>query len=93
MSAGPYPAEISATKAIGLLTARHPMLAIDLRVASWTCIVDDVLENRIDLGFADISEAAQDPELERSWLELRNCASFAEQAIHLLAKRASSSKT
>lgn len=64
VSAGPYPADISATKAIGLLTARHPMLAIDLRVASWTRIVEDVRESRIDLGFADISEAALDPELQ-----------------------------
>jgi DNA-binding transcriptional LysR family regulator len=64
VSAGPYPAEISATKAIGLLTARHPMLAVDLRVASWTRIVDDVRESRIDLGFADLSEAALDPELQ-----------------------------
>jgi DNA-binding transcriptional LysR family regulator len=64
VSAGPYPADISATKAIGLLTARHPMLAIDLRVANWTRIVDDVRENRIDVGFADISEAALDPELQ-----------------------------
>jgi DNA-binding transcriptional LysR family regulator len=64
VSAGPYPADISATRAIGLLTARHPMLAIDLRVANWTRIVDDVRERRIDLGFADLSEAALDPELE-----------------------------
>ena len=63
IAAGPYPADISATKAIGLLTARHPMLAIELRVANWTRIVDDVREGRIDLGFADISEAERDPDL------------------------------
>ena len=64
VSAGPYPADISATKAIGVLTARHPMLAIELRVANWTSIVDGVREDRIDLGLADISEAALDPELQ-----------------------------
>jgi DNA-binding transcriptional LysR family regulator len=64
VSAGPYPADISATKAIGSMTARHPMLAIELRVANWTRIGDDVRERRIDLGLADISEAALDPELQ-----------------------------
>src|SRR5262249_48411721 len=87
VSAGPYPAEISATKAIGLLTARHPMLAIDLRVASWTRIVDDVRENRIDLGFADISEAALDSELETELIGAAQLRFFCG-AGHPLARKA-----
>src|SRR5262249_46838218 len=87
VSAGPYPADISATKAIGLLTARHPMLAIDIRVASWTRIVEDVRASRIDLGFADISEAALDAELETEPIGAPDLRFFCA-AGHPLARKA-----
>jgi DNA-binding transcriptional LysR family regulator len=64
VSAGPYPADISGQRAIGMLSARHPRLAVELKLFNWTKIVNQVLNERIDLGFADISEAAQNPDLQ-----------------------------
>ncbi len=60
----PYPAEISGQKAVGLLAVRYPSLAIKLVTTDWTRVVDDVLNGRADLGFADISEASAHPDLE-----------------------------
>lgn len=88
VSAGPYPADISVTKAIGLLTARHPMLTIDLSVANWTRIVEDVRERRIDIGLADISEAALDPELQTEPIRVAQLSFFCA-AGHPLAAKAS----
>jgi DNA-binding transcriptional LysR family regulator len=64
LAAGPFPAEISAQKAVGRLTARHPGLLLQLTTTDWTRVVDDILQGRADLGLADISEAAQHPDLE-----------------------------
>ena len=64
VSAGPYPAEISGQRAIGMLSAQHPRLFVELKLFNWTKIVNQVLNGRIDLGFADLSEAAENPELE-----------------------------
>jgi DNA-binding transcriptional LysR family regulator len=64
ISAGPFPAEISGQKALGLLAARHPGLTLRLRTADWTQALDDVLHGRADLGFADISDTYPQQELE-----------------------------
>jgi DNA-binding transcriptional LysR family regulator len=64
VATGPFPAEISAQKALGLLAARHPGLLLQLSTTDWTRVVDDILQGRADLGLADISEAVQHPELE-----------------------------
>ena len=63
VAAGAYPANISATRAIGVLTAQHHRLTIELSIADWSRIGEGVLENRIDLGLAEISEAERDPDL------------------------------
>jgi DNA-binding transcriptional LysR family regulator len=54
VSAGPYPAEISGQRAIGMLSAQHPRLFVELKLFNWTKIVNQVLNERIDLGFADL---------------------------------------
>ena len=64
VSAGPYPAEISGQRAIGRLSAQHPRLFVELKLFNWTKIVNQVLNGRIDLGFADLTEAAENRELE-----------------------------
>jgi DNA-binding transcriptional LysR family regulator len=64
VSAGPYPADISGQGAIGMLSAQHPRLFVELKLFNWTKIVNQVLNERIDLGFADISEAMQNPDLQ-----------------------------
>jgi DNA-binding transcriptional LysR family regulator len=64
VSVAPYPAEISGQRAIGMLSAQHPRLFVELKLFNWTKIVNQVLNERADIGFADISEAAENPELE-----------------------------
>ena len=64
IAAGPYPADISGERAIGMLSARHANLAVELRIANWTKVVADVHEGAVDLGFADVSEAQNDANLE-----------------------------
>ena len=64
IAAGPYPADISGERAIGTLSARHANLAVELRIANWTQVVADVHEGVVDLGFADVSEAQNDANLE-----------------------------
>ena len=68
VAAGPYPADISAVRAVGVLAARHPKLAVELRIADWGRVAADALESRIDLGLAEITEAARDP--DPPWLSL-----------------------
>ena len=43
---------------------QHPRLFVELQLFNWTKIVNQVLKETIDLGFVDLSEAAEDPELE-----------------------------
>ena len=64
VSAGPYPAELSAQKAVGILAARHSALKITLKSTDWLRATDHVLNNTADLGFADLSDALKHPALE-----------------------------
>ncbi len=64
IAAGPFPAEISVQKAVGRLADLHPGLLLKLTTTDWTRVVEDILEGRVDLGVADVSEAAERPELE-----------------------------
>ncbi|WP_457798771.1 LysR family transcriptional regulator [Methylocystis sp. S23] len=64
VAVAPFPAEISAQKAMGMLAARHPGLQLELSTTDWTRVVDDIFQGRADLGFADISEAIEHSELE-----------------------------
>ena len=40
VSAGPYSAEISGQRAIGMLSAQRPSLFVELKLLNWTKIVD-----------------------------------------------------
>jgi DNA-binding transcriptional LysR family regulator len=62
--AAPFPAEISAQKALGLLAARHPGLKLQMRAIDWMRAFDEVLHGGADLGFADISDANLHHDLE-----------------------------
>jgi DNA-binding transcriptional LysR family regulator len=88
VSAGPYPAEISAQRAIGMLSAQHSRLFVALKLFNWTKIVNQVLNERIDLGFADLSEAAENPELETEAVRSSQLNFFCA-AKHPLAGRGS----
>jgi DNA-binding transcriptional LysR family regulator len=64
IAAAPYPADISGQHAIGVVSDRHPNLFIRFRVADWTRVVEDVRKGAVDLGFADLTEAEHDHELD-----------------------------
>jgi DNA-binding transcriptional LysR family regulator len=64
LAVAPYPADISGERAVAILSARRPNLRIELKTANWTRVVEDVREGAVDVGFADVSEAEHDSELE-----------------------------
>jgi len=86
VAVGTYPADISAVRAVGALTARHPRLTIELRIADWSVVAADVRENRIDLGIADITDAAHDPDLLTESLRTSQARFFCA-ASHPLAQK------
>jgi DNA-binding transcriptional LysR family regulator len=83
---GPYPADISGTRAAAIMSCRHPRLAISLRVCDWGEAIRDVAENVADLALAEVSEAEKHPELETE-LVRRGRGYFFCRARHPLAKR------
>jgi len=88
IAAGPYPAEISGQKAIGLLSERHPTLLLQLSVKNWTQVVDDVLNGHADLGLADISETSINNDLATEHVR-DSLLRFFCRAGHQLADRKS----
>jgi len=66
LSVGAYSSEISGQDALGMLSRAHPSILCDFSVKDWPAVLDDVINARCDLGFADITEASKQPELETS---------------------------
>jgi DNA-binding transcriptional LysR family regulator len=64
LAMAPYPADISGERAVAILSERRPNLRIELKTTNWTRVIEDVHEGAVDLGFADVSEAQHDPELD-----------------------------
>lgn len=63
VAAGPYPAAISVEEAIGRLSADNPGLNIQLAIQDWTGVIAAVQAGTADIGIADISELAAQPDL------------------------------
>ena len=57
-----------------------------MKLFNWTKIVNQVLNERVDLGFADLSEAVQNPELETQPVRTSQLILFCA-AGHPLARR------
>jgi DNA-binding transcriptional LysR family regulator len=87
IAAGPYPADISGERAIGVLSARHPNLAIELRIANYTRVLADVGEGAVDLGFAEVSEAENDPNFDVQSSGSRELSFFCSAQHPLAGKR------
>jgi DNA-binding transcriptional LysR family regulator len=62
--AGPYPADISGDRAVGLLLKKHPKLFVEIRSANWDAAVGEVMSGAADLAFAETGAAAAVPELQ-----------------------------
>ena len=85
ISAGAYPAEISALEALGKLSLAHPELAGSLMVNDPLDVAADVIHGRCDVGIADISEAALLPELETEPLRKSQLRAFCRRGHPLAA--------
>jgi len=64
VSVGPYPADISGASATGELLQKHPNLFIEFRNANWSGAVDDVVDETVDLAFAETLVASANPDIE-----------------------------
>jgi DNA-binding transcriptional LysR family regulator len=64
IAAAPLCSDISGQHAIGIVSDRHPNLLIQFSVADGTSVVEDVRGARVDLGFAEVSEAERDPDFD-----------------------------
>ena len=64
LGVGPYPADISAERAVGALSERHPSLVIELRISNYTRVHAEVIDGSVDLGLADVREVETDSNLD-----------------------------
>ena len=64
IAAGPYPADISGEQAVGVLLRKHPNLFVEIRSANWERAIGDVLDGSADLGFAEVSGATGNGDLQ-----------------------------
>jgi DNA-binding transcriptional LysR family regulator len=62
--AAPYPASISAKRAVGMMIDRHPRLRIELRLMNWEVAAKEVLAGAADVGMAELSELLSNDALD-----------------------------
>jgi DNA-binding transcriptional LysR family regulator len=81
-----FPSDISARKAIGLLTARHPELSVELIQSDWVRATEMVVKGEADVGVAELTAAETNDDLQVE--PVRNSLlQFFCAAKHPLAKR------
>jgi DNA-binding transcriptional LysR family regulator len=86
IAAAMFPTDISARKAIGLLAARHPALAVELVQSDWVRATEMVLKGEADVGVAELTAAEANNDLQTE--PVRNSLlQFFCAAKHPLAKR------
>ena len=90
---GPYPADISGERAVGVLLQRHPKVFVEMRSANWERAVADVLDGAVDLGFAEAGKAAKIPIYRLSRSEILRCSSSAPPGILWPGRSGSRSRT
>jgi DNA-binding transcriptional LysR family regulator len=64
IAAGPYPADISGERAVGILLDKHPNVVVEINSANWERVLADVLDGAADIGFAEVSGAAEHAQLQ-----------------------------
>jgi DNA-binding transcriptional LysR family regulator len=60
IAAGPYSADISGERAVGVLLHKHPSIFVEVRNANWERAIGEVLDGSVDLGFAEVTGALSD---------------------------------
>ena len=63
ISLAPYPGALSGQRAVARLLAAHPGISCRVQVGDWMRVTRDVLDGAIDVGIADLGDAASNPEL------------------------------
>ncbi len=86
ISAGIFAAEASGQQAMGVLSQRHPKLQCAVFVKDWVSVIEDVLNRASHLGFADITQARDHPDLETELVREEVLVVFA-RAGHPLSGR------
>ena len=82
----PYPSALSGQAAVGRLLASHPSIRCRIRVTRYEQVIASVAEGSSDVGFAELSTAVENPELEAEAVVTRP-ASFFCRPGHPLAER------
>ena len=86
--AGPFAADISALKAVGRLSARHPGLVIRMEILDWTAAIRAVRDGTADLAVAEMAEASADPNLDTEPVSTAQLHFFCASGHPLAAMRA-----
>ena len=63
VSMAPYPGALSGQRAVARLLAEHPGISCRVQVGDWMRVTRDVIWGEIDVGVADVGDAAGHPEL------------------------------
>jgi DNA-binding transcriptional LysR family regulator len=84
---GPFPAEISAHRAVGRLISEFPDLRCKVTVSDWMEVEKLVVARSADLGIAEISEANKNKYLEIEPLVKHKCVLFCRSDHPLLRKK------
>ena len=87
LGVGPYPADISAERAVGQLSARHPNLLVEFRVLSWTRVHAEVIDGSVDLGLADLREVEANSGLDAQPVRASQLAFFCAAGHPLAVKK------
>lgn len=89
---GIYPADICGNLAVAELAGRYPRLRCHVTISAWPNVIDLVKSRRADIGFAEISVARDDPELQVVPSQQHAVVLFARRG-HPLAAASHLSKT
>lgn len=71
LTLAPYPGALSGQRAVARMLGEHPGISCRVQVGDWLRATRDVLDGTVDLGIADLGEAAQDPRLTAEALSTR----------------------
>ena len=83
---GVYPAEISGYHVVGQLAERYPKLAITAETCNWQDVNARVLEQRVDIAYANINQALLEPRLDVERATKHELAYYARPDHPLAAK-------
>ncbi len=84
---GPYPSMKSGDVAAGNLLTKHPKLGASLRMTNWLEITRPVREGRVDLGVAELTDAATDDVFQTEMVGQRQRRFFCRLGHSILGRR------